>query len=71
MFLIAEKLNVRKEECVYIGDSDVDMKTGKAAGMKTVGVSWGFRSREVLAENGADEIIDVPEELLKVVKESM
>ena len=52
---------------VYIGDSEVDIATGSAAGVKSVGVSWGFRSRETLKEAGAQIIIDVPQELLQYV----
>ena len=37
------------DEVVYCGDSDVDMQTGKNAGVKTIGVTWGFRTREELA----------------------
>lgn len=66
--MIAERMQVSQEECVYIGDSDVDMQTGNAAGMVTVGVSWGFRSREVLEEHGAKYIIDKPQELVKIIK---
>ena len=40
---------VKPEETVYCGDSDVDMQTGKNAGVKTIGVTWGFRTREELA----------------------
>lgn len=66
--LIAERFGAKAEEVVYIGDSDVDMQTGKAAGMTTVGVTWGFRSKEVLIAYGADYIIDKPEELITIVK---
>lgn len=66
--MIAEKLLVDKKECVYIGDSDVDMQTGNAAGMESIGVSWGFRSKEVLNEHGAKHTIDHPQELLTIVK---
>ncbi|MFR1872956.1 MAG: HAD family hydrolase [Coprococcus sp.] len=52
---------------MYVGDSEVDIKTGHAAGMKTVSVSWGFRSREILKENGAEHIIDRPEELIHMI----
>ena len=44
----AKALGVRPEECLYLGDSNTDMRTGIAAGMDTVGVTWGFRSREEL-----------------------
>ncbi|WP_461816266.1 HAD family hydrolase [Faecalimonas sp.] len=60
-------LQVAKEECLYIGDSEVDMETARRAGLVSVGVSWGFRSREVLQNAGADYIIDTPCELLKFV----
>lgn len=67
VFEIMKELGVNKEECLYIGDSDVDMKTAIRAGVTSVGVSWGFRSREVLKEAGADYIIDTPKELLNLV----
>lgn len=66
--MIAEKLLVDKEECVYIGDSEVDMKTAACAGMESVGVTWGFRSEAVLLESGAKHTINHPEELLSIVK---
>ena len=58
----AEEMGVLPSECVFIGDSDVDMKTAKNAGMYPIGVSWGYRSREVLLEAGAAFIADTPEE---------
>lgn len=66
-FFIARSLGVEPAECVYVGDTDTDMKTGKSAGMYTVGVLWGFRSRQELEENNADEIIERPRRLLKIV----
>ena len=49
---------------LYVGDSGVDMRTGRAAGIFTVGVLWGFRGRKELVENGADAVISKPQELL-------
>lgn len=66
---IAKQFELAPEECVYIGDSDVDMQTGNAAGMRTVGVTWGFRTREVLIQNGANHTIDRAEELITIVNE--
>lgn len=66
--MIAEKLGCTEAECVYVGDSEVDVQTGHAALMKTVSVSWGFRSRRILEESGAECIIDRPEELIEVVR---
>ena len=68
-FMVAEALNVQPKECLYIGDSDVDMQTGCAAGMDAVGVTWGFRSREVLKVHGATYLADRPEEVIEIVKE--
>ncbi len=67
VFFIAEELQVCKEECLYIGDSEVDMKTAKAAGVTSVGVTWGFRSKEILLENGADYVIDHPREIAEII----
>ena len=46
----------------------MDVLTAKNAGTKCVGVTWGFRDRDVLESAGADYIIDRPEELLDIVK---
>ena len=62
---ILSKLGVTKEETIYIGDTSVDMQTGKSAGVFTVGALWGFRDREELEENDADAIIASPDELLQ------
>ncbi len=56
------------EECVYVGDTGVDMLTGKNVGARlTVGVLWGFRTKEELLENGADVIVEKPKEILDEV----
>ena len=47
-----------------MGDSEVDIITGKNAGMKTVSVTWGFRTEEELKSSGASYLIQRPEELL-------
>ena len=51
---------------MYVGDTSTDMKTGKAAGMFTVGALWGFRDRRELEENGADIVAAVPLELVAI-----
>ena len=55
---------VEREEVLYVGDSGVDMLTARAAGVRSVGVSWGFRARQELLESQADHIIDRAEELM-------
>ena len=60
-------LGVTKEEAVYIGDSEVDIKTAVNSGLKGIYVSWGFRGTKLLKENGAKVVVDNPDELLKVI----
>ena len=61
---IADHFGVNPTSCLLVGDSNVDMKTGNAAGMTSIGVTWGFRSRQELEDSGARLIIDHPSELL-------
>lgn len=64
---IMNELSVKADECLYIGDTGTDMKTGKNADLYTVGVLWGFRGKEELLENGADITIEKPSELLDCI----
>ena len=67
-FEICEELSVSRDEVIYLGDTGVDMLTGKGAGAAlTVGVSWGFRTKEELTESGADVIVDSPLEVLSLL----
>lgn len=62
-----EKLGLRREEAVYVGDSEVDVKTARNAGVPVVSVTWGFRDREELETLRPDWMIDRPEELLEMM----
>jgi len=64
---VIEKFGVKREECLYIGDTSTDMQTGKNADLYTVGVLWGFRGREELMKNGADVLVENPGELLDCI----
>lgn len=66
-FLMLEHMNIEKKDCLYIGDSEVDVAMGTAAGANTIAVDWGFRSVQTLKEAGAKIIISRPEELLKYI----
>lgn len=61
---ISAKMQCAPEECLYVGDTAVDMETAKRAGFYAVGVLWGFRDRKELAESGADCIAENPMEIL-------
>ena len=60
----AASLGLEPGRMLYVGDSPTDMRTAIAAGMTPVGVSWGFRTRDELAEAGASVVLDHPLELL-------
>lgn len=64
---IAKAFNIPCEDILFVGDSDVDMKTAKNANMKAVGVSWGFRGVEELIEHGADYIVKTPKDILELI----
>lgn len=66
--LMAMKL--RRQDCYFIGDSDVDIETGYRADMKTIGVSWGFRGRLELEEAGADYVVDEAMEIWRIINEN-
>lgn len=66
-FLILNSLGIKPSETLYIGDSNVDIFTGKNAGVETCGVTWGFRDRAELETAGADHIVDKPNEILALV----
>lgn len=65
-----ELLNTQKEKTVYCGDSDVDVQTAKNSGLPCIGVSWGFRDKALLEKEGADYIVDSPNELISLLLEN-
>jgi phosphoglycolate phosphatase len=64
---IAEQLGIDPVEIVFIGDSNIDMKTAAAAGMYAIGAGWGFRTREELIESGASAIADNPSDVIAII----
>ena len=58
---------VTKDDVVYCGDSDVDMQTGINAGVRTIGVTWGFRSREELGSYGPWLLADDPSQIVEAL----
>lgn len=66
IFDILEMAKVNADECLYVGDTDVDMDTAHRAGLKAVGALWGYRDRQELTEHQAEYIIAQPMELLKI-----
>ena len=69
VFEVLEILGVAPQECLYIGDTAVDMTTGKNAGIFTIGVLWGFRDRKEIESAGADMVTDNVNDILKTAIE--
>ena len=65
--MVMQQLGVQPEQVLYVGDSGTDMQTAKNAGLYAVGVTWGFRSKEVLLEYGADVLVHRPEQILQIL----
>lgn len=65
--LCREAAGVTRDDILYVGDSNVDMQTGRNAGVDTVGVTWGFRSRGELEAFRPMAVVDHPAELEKII----
>lgn len=64
---VLDTFSLKSDECIYVGDSEVDVQTAHNASLKCIGVTWGFRDEDELIENGADFIAHNTEEVLKQV----
>ena len=65
----ARRAGVAPEACIYVGDDERDIVAGRAAGMQTVAVSWGYLGRgQPISAWGADVIIDTPQQLLELLQ---
>ncbi len=66
---VIKEMGVNPQECLFIGDSGMDMAVAKNANCVSLGVLWGFRSEDELIDNGADFIIKEPGQIIKVIEE--
>jgi phosphoglycolate phosphatase len=64
---VAAELVVDVSACVLVGDSEVDVATARAAGVPSIGVSWGLRPLAVLTEAAPDYLVHTPAELGQLV----
>ena len=64
---IINELGFCADECVFAGDTNVDIFTAKNANMTSVGVLWGFRDFDELNEAGADYIIEHPSQIIEII----
>jgi phosphoglycolate phosphatase-like HAD superfamily hydrolase len=65
VLLALERLGGVPEGACYVGDSPFDIESGRAAGVVTIGVTWGFFSRAALEEVGPDLIVDTPADMVR------
>lgn len=64
---LMDRLGATQEDTLFVGDSNVDIRTAKNGGLTGCGVLWGFRSQEELEAAGADVIVSTPQELLDLI----
>lgn len=64
---ISKKWNLKPEEILFVGDSDIDMQTAVNANMFPVGVTWGYRTEEELKNSGAKVVVNKAPELLEIL----
>lgn len=65
--VIMKDMNIEPSDAVMIGDTSIDIKTGKNAGIKTIGCTWGFRTLEELTSAEADFIAYTPEDIINFI----
>ncbi len=69
-YLLGE-MDLSCDECIYVGDSQVDIKTARNANMRCVSVTWGFVSRETLIENQPEFLVDHPREIIDLIEREL
>ena len=65
---VLQETGFHPQKAVMIGDTLMDMKMAKSAGVKAIGVSWGYNNEAILREHGADEVVRSPETLNQVIR---
>ncbi len=63
LYAAAKALGLALQNCVYVGDTEVDIQTAQAVQMEYISVTWGFRTKTQLLESGAAILADTKEEL--------
>ncbi len=62
-----DNLGANRNECIYVGDSDVDIETARNANMPCISVLWGFRDESFLKSFSPEYIINDPNEILEII----
>lgn len=69
LLAVMEALGAERGRVVYVGDSEVDIQTAKNAGVACISVTWGFKDKEFLLQNGGETLVDAPSEILRFCEE--
>lgn len=64
---IINDLGLKKEDCIYIGDTEIDIQVAKNAGVKSLGVLWGFRTQALLEKEEADYLASNIDEMTDII----
>ena len=68
LFKALEYMNSTPQESIYVGDSEVDLDTAKAAGLKCISVLWGFRDKDILIEHGGNIFANKPADIIPIIQ---
>ena len=66
VFALMKEFGVSASDCLYVGDTEIDMQTGKNAGIDTVAALWGYRAREVLEAYSPKYLLEKPLDILSL-----
>jgi len=70
LLMILDDFAIAKEDCIYIGDSDVDMLTAKNAGVAAIGVTWGYNTRDEIERAGGRVIANDAAQMVELILET-
>ena len=65
------ELNSNLKKAIYIGDSEVDIKTAKNAGIHCISVTWGYRDKDFLMSEGAEYFANLPKEIIEIIEKKI
>lgn len=68
LFKVADALGAKIENCIFIGDSEVDIQTAKNAGIPCISVLWGLKTKEFLIQNGGKIFVNKPSEIFDLIE---
>ncbi len=63
-----EKLGLNRDEVIMVGDSHIDIRTAKNAGVASAGATWGTLAKDLLLEVGPDYLLDSPSDLMSILE---